>query len=195
MAEVGVYDEDMIDLARRRSICKRLFLRFDFDDGNQVRRYNYGPGTRIIDGVKWQGFTGPDQLSLVNIESVTDTSVDAPTAVEITLNALDAAFLKSIRQNIDVVYGASAELFKQYYDVNSYQPVGPFKSLFQGFCGKPGFRRTAKGLCTMTLTIDSFLLARNFPPGGRVNDAWQKRLFTGDRGCELVGSPSNEFYR
>lgn|GEM_PF-1344111 len=199
MADIGVFPEELKPYLRAPTTAYAILAEFEFGDGEGgtiIRRFHRGVGTITAGGKKWEGVTDPDKTRVVSIGAVELPTVKSASKVDITLAGLDKEFLSALRQEISVIYGAPAELYLQVYNHDTYETISePVLWFDNGVCGMPTITANAKGERSIVIVIDGILAAKNFPPGGRMNDANQKARYPDDRGAELIGSTAYEIIR
>jgi hypothetical protein len=199
MTALGVFPASVEDALSAPHVDRVMLARFDFGDGaggTVTRRFHAGVGTIRAGGYDWLGVTDPGGTRVVALSFIELPTPQVLSKVDVTLTGVDSSFLSQVRQDVGLVYGAFAEIYMQLYVSGTAQPIGNPVTLFDnGRCGAPAFSAAAVGRRTLTIPIDGVWSARNFAPGGRINDADQKARYPGDRGAEAVGGVASETIR
>ena len=166
------------------------FLQLDLPSGTQF--FHSGSGTALINGNKYRGVTDPVMGQLVSISNITDPQFGQAPIVEISLIAPNLDFYRSVREPQFPLEGSRALMSIGVFDAETEGLIGDLIPLFDGLFTAPSFMRMGIGVRAITIRIESFFNAQNFPFGGKWNDATQQRLFPGDVAFEFTGVEISE---
>lgn len=189
---IGYFPADLADHLGAPTTSLVYLAEFQFSDF--TRRFWRGVGTLEAGGHTWQGFQDARQVSCVHISEIEHPSINIAIKTEITLSSVNRQFLADVRSDSGLIDGAKASVYALAINPGTYQPIGDPIEVFFGYCGAPTIKAKAgnPGIRSVSFSIDCIWSAKNFAPGGRLNDADQRTRYPDDRGLELVGSPAYE---
>lgn len=166
----------------------------ELDLPSGISRLHNGVGTITANGYQWRGVTDPIGGTLVGIDAVEDPRFGQAAAVNIALAGITTELWKSVKALGRAIEGRPANLYWAMFDPETAD-VGIFKQMLPGRMSAPALHREGIGRRLMTLVIESFWQAKNFPFGGRWNFADQLRRFVGDLGGQFIGQKASETWR
>lgn len=170
-------------------VSRCWFGEFDLPSG--LARLHTGVGRIMLNGVEWRGITDPLAGVMVGVGAVEDPRFGSASAVTIMLSGVNAEFWKSVKRDAREIEGRSAKLFWASFDPETGEAV-LFKRMFPGKMSSPALMRQGAGTRLMTLTVEGFWEAQNYPFGGRWNYSDQMRRFPGDKGGQYIGQKVSE---
>lgn len=176
-------------------VTRAWFLELDHPDG--TKRYHNGYGDLSLplpsggDPVDWIGVSNPFTNVVSVIGQVEDPRFGSAPTVSVVLTGVSSAFMKQWKDDARDIEGRSATVYWAAVDPESPNPDGLITSLKPLF---PGGKVTAPRLTRtvsmnfISLTVESFFHAQNFPGGEMWSDAGQQRRFPGDLGLSEMGT-------
>lgn len=170
-------------------VARCWFGEFDLPSG--LSRLHSGVGRITLDGVEWRGVTDPVRGVLVGVASVEDPRFGSAGAVSIMLSGVNAEFWKSVKRDARAIEGRSARLFWASFDPETGENI-LFKRMFPGKMSAPTLLRQGVGTRIVTLSVEGFWEAQNYPFGGRWNYSDQLRRYPGDKGGQYIGQKVSE---
>lgn len=173
-------------------ISRAWFAELDLPSG--ISRLHNGVGTINANGHDWRGVTDPIGGTLVDIDAVEDPRFGQAAVVAIVLSGANVEFWRSVKLLGREIEGRLATLSWAMVDSETGE-IGLFKTMLPGRMSAPSLRREGIGRRAMSLTIEGFWQAKNFPFGGRWNKADQLRRYPGDLGGEFIGQKASETWR
>lgn len=198
MSDIGVVPAELAELLARPSVCLidlAVFVFPDGEGGTVTRRWHRGAGTLTVDGDEYYGVADPTGARVISIGFVELPTVQVAAKLDITVRGADEDFMSVVLTDSHLIAGSSMELYFCAFDTDTYQPIKKFLMFDNGRCGRPRVRAESSGLRVIDVPVDGVWSAKNFAPGGRMNNADQQRRFPGDRGAEFIGGPSEERVR
>lgn len=146
-----------------------------------------GVGTVTVMGHDWLGVADPGNAArLVAVDQIKEPRFGAAAAVTFTLAGVTAEFMRSIR--LTNVEGRAAEVYWAAFDPEDGQVIGSPVLLFpRGRMTAPSRKRQGIGTRIVSLTVENVWSGLNYAPGGRWNQADQRRRYPGDKGLDFVG--------
>ncbi len=180
------FSPEQVEALRAPHVARAFFAAFDLPGG--MLRLHSGVGRLTLSGQDWTGVDDPAGGVLLSVSQVQEPRLGSAASVTFTLSGSTLAFLQEVRAARRQIEGRPAQVWWQMFDQESQVPIGPMQPLFpMGRMTSPAFLAEGIGGRSLTITVESVWSAQNFAPGGRWNDADQRRRFPGDRGLEFVG--------
>lgn len=186
---LGYFLQKMAPYLRTPGASLSYALRIEFGGDLGERRFWRGVGNRKFGGFEWEGFSDPDQLKLVGLSQLKHPQYNLAVKTTVAIAGMTREFMAQIREDRRVIYGAKASVYFVVTDLDSYEVVGEPVEFFYGYCGQPQITLSNRQIA---IDIDSVWASKNHPIGGNLSPADQELRYPGDRGLELVGTPSQE---
>ena len=191
MSILPIFTDEDIAWLRRPHISRVWLAEIDLPGG--LLRVHSGAGSWTVAGYDWKGITDPGGMQLVSVGDVVDPRFGQAAKLDIVISGVNAAFFKSVKDTARQLEGRSAIVYWTAVDQETETIwSGGLKKLFPGYMSSPTLVRQGVGIRTIKLGIESLWQSQNFPWGGILNDADQRRRFPGDKGLEYVGVNVNE---
>jgi hypothetical protein len=170
----------------RRGLFRTILVRLEFASETMQVWLGQGP-LRTLDGAYWQGIGQIGKISEIDRQLVSSST---PT---LSLSGVDTDVLAKALASESEVKGRSVSIFEQYFDDDHSLVDNPLP-LWVGIMDQ---MRITTDATTSTVAVTTAGLAynRRRPSYAYLNDASQRRLYPGDRGCSelarLVQSTEN----
>ncbi|WP_026790340.1 hypothetical protein [Pleomorphomonas oryzae] len=166
-------------------VARAWLVEFDLPSG--LLRLHSGAGVVTVGGREWSGVSDPTIPGrMVSVGQVQEPRFGAAAAITFQLGGVTADFLKSLRKV--AVEGRSAKVYFATFDGETQQVIGSPRLLFpRGRMTAPARRWEGIGIRTVEITVENVFSSLNYAPGGRWNQADQRRRYPGDKGLDFIG--------
>jgi hypothetical protein len=183
-------DVDMEKLARPH-VARAWFARLDFPDG--IKYLHSGTGRITIGEHEYLGVSDPLSGRLVSIAQVEEPQFGTAAAVQIVLSGASKEFIQSVHATARELEGRAATIYWAAFDGETQEIITALVPLFpRGRMSSPTIHWQGIGQRHVSLTIENIWSSKNFAPGGKWNQADQRRRFPGDKGLDFVGVKVSE---
>jgi hypothetical protein len=176
---------------RAPHIARAWFGYFDLPSG--AAWLHNGVGRVTVNGQEYRGVTDPVGGQLVHISAVEDPRFGQAAKVDIVIGGVNAAFFGSMKDNARELEGRVARLTWGLFDPETGE-MRMFRTLMPGRMTSPTLHRKGVSERYISLGIESFWQAQNYPFGGKWTDADQRRRYPGDKGLQFVGQKVHEIW-
>lgn len=186
-----IISADTMDKLARPHVARAWFGQFDFPDG--MKFLHSGVGRIAVEGNDYIGVSDPLSGRLVSMGQVEEPQFGAAAAVAIVLSGASKQFIQSVHATARQIEGRSAVILWAAFDGETQEIITPLIPLFpRGKMSAPSIHWQGIGIRYVSLTIENMWSSQNFAPGGKWNQADQRRRYPGDKGLDFVGVKISE---